>query len=100
MAISSLMKEAMHLNLMKGNEVSDETRRLAPVVPIVTVEQKAVSNNAGLTTQKIINLIKVEENAFNKRLLSKYGCFLAIKLINPEEIHDIVIQSNLNNISD
>lgn len=49
------------------------------------LEDKKNSTKYGTTVR-----INFDESTNNKRLLSKYGCALAIKLINPEQIGEIV----------
>ena len=52
----------------------------------------ALTNNGHSTTaaQIPILLAQADDSSFNKRLLSRYGCYLIINLIDPSEFGEMV----------
>ena len=83
---SSLLKEAITVEQKKTLETEERSRRKSSPSNLTKIQAMEIKK-ANLQHLNLTNNIK---SGFNKRLLSKLGCHLIIKLINTEIIHDVV----------
>jgi hypothetical protein len=84
------LKEVSLIELKKVVESTDETNRRKNSNIALSKVQIIELKKANLVT---LNMAKHFKSGFNKRLLSKLGCHLIIKLINTEKFMTWLVKS-------
>ena len=87
------MKEVSLIEVKKTVETAEDTYRRKNSNVALSKVQITELKKANLVN---LSLAKHFKSGFNKRLLSKLGCHLIIKLINTENIYEVVSKSNNN----
>lgn len=79
-------------NLPPGlSNTKGDLSSLISVGLIGALNTNGFSNTGALASSLFASGSSSEESNFNKRLLSRYGCYLIISLIKPNESGDLVI---------
>lgn len=88
-APGTLTNPQANANIPQTNNKGDLSS-LISVGLIGALNTNGNSNPGGIATSLLVNGSPFEETNFNKRLLSRFGCYLIISSIKPNEQGDFV----------